>query len=404
MKHQLFNKDVFKLLQSGIRERYQQMVFHIETSALGLQGTEKHLAQYHPLKYFWLTNVEIYNEIEEVTQECPHRTTDTLTEDEETIFEVWESGEYGKEFLDFIKDHSIREGSEYTLALFKKQLIYFYQLHISQELAEAPDDYRCEFDIGDYPIGDKIITSHQAMVLPAGTVLYNWDQQNEQRHIARITRSLKIIKEASPSSYDRFEAFTQYLIPVNDDGIVSYSSQDLPGYSTINLYNRDDVDLLDDLLHENGHHHLNYYLNLGELIVEDDEQIYYSPWRKALRPIRGIYHATFTFFWALQLFFDLSKFERREEYFNPEQIQKIYRRAIEEYLMLDYCRQDLILARENNKILDEGQTLILEIFHYLDDYQAHIDQLRGKLSSENIKQVEELELSLKDKREHYQVL
>jgi len=81
--------------------------------------------------------------------------------------------------------------------------------------------------------------------------------------------------------------------------------QSLPGYSSLNMFDRDQIDLMDDLLHENGHHYLNTFLNHQDLINEDDDKIYYSPWRKALRPVRGIYHATFTFFWALELFYQL---------------------------------------------------------------------------------------------------
>jgi len=182
----------------------------------------------------------------------------------------------------------------------------------------------------------------------------------------------------APKSFQRFEQFTHTIIPTKDKEIVSFSNQDLPGFSSINLDNRDDIDLLDDLIHENGHHHLNYFLNTRELILENDEKIFFSPWRETLRPIRGIYHGFMTFYWAVELF--------REILFNPKSIKeltsiefaKVHDRFIEEICMMRICQEEL--KKADAFITDEGQLLLEpineEVNHLFMKYMDKISKRR----------------------------
>ena len=41
---------------------------------------------------------------------------------------------------------------------------------------------------------------------------------------------------------------------------------------------------------------------LGALYRGTDDAVYYSPWRKAMRPLRGILHAAYTFTYRAELF------------------------------------------------------------------------------------------------------
>jgi hypothetical protein len=128
----------------------------------------------------------------------------------------------------------------------------------------------------------------------------------------------------------------------------------------INLYDRDFIDLMDDLLHENGHHHLNHYLNLEKLIAEPAELIYFSPWRRTLRPLRGIYHAYFTFFWAFRLYSDLalSDLDNIWYKFSDSEKEKIYWRAVEEYHMLNFTFEDLKWAKTQGLIGKTGWDIV----------------------------------------------
>jgi hypothetical protein len=220
---------------------------------------------------------------------------------------------------------------------------------------------------------------------------------------ARIELACKIIRSFSPTSWQRFEAFTEVIIPINQTEFVSYSHQELPGTSMINLYDRDFVDLLDDLIHENGHHHLNYYLNLDELIDEPIDCIYYSPWRRTLRPLRGIYHAYFTFFWAFKLFSDLavSKDIDPSVYsFSAKEKEKILWRAIEEYHMLNYCFEDLKWARRHKLISNDGWDLIKEQQAILRKFKTKIPVWEKQLSFHK-NELRELKKTLTHATKHY---
>jgi HEXXH motif-containing protein len=107
---------------------------------------------------------------------------------------------------------------------------------------------------------------------------------------------------------------TRRIIPLKARGVVSFSYRHRPGLSFVNCFHRDNLDLIDDLIHENSHHHLNLLLRKHELYRGDrNEQVFYSPWRRSLRPIRGILHATFTFTMGALLFERLSSWAESKQ-------------------------------------------------------------------------------------------
>ena len=98
-------------------------------------------------------------------------------------------------------------------------------------------------------------------------------------------------------------SLTSRLVPLDAPGVVSFSYRHRPGLSFINTVERDDLDLIDDVVHENSHHHLNVLLRKHRLYrAGHQEEIFYSPWRRSLRPLRGILHASFTFTMGALLF------------------------------------------------------------------------------------------------------
>ena len=85
------------------------------------------------------------------------------------------------------------------------------------------------------------------------------------------------------------ELLTSRIVPLKARGVVSFSYRHRPGLSFVNCFHRDNLDLIDDLIHENSHHHLNLLLRKHVLYRDDhNQQIFYSPWRRSLRPVRGI--------------------------------------------------------------------------------------------------------------------
>jgi len=127
------------------------------------------------------------------------------------------------------------------------------------------------------------------------------------KQIARISRAWRAIEAAWPEGHALLKLLTSRVIPLHAPGVVSFSYRHRPGLSFVNCFDRDNLDLMDDLIHENSHHHLNLLLRKHVLYHRDrNQQIFYSPWRRSLRPIRGILHATFTFTMGALLFARLS--------------------------------------------------------------------------------------------------
>ncbi len=119
----------------------------------------------------------------------------------------------------------------------------------------------------------------------------------------RMRRALAAIASAWPEGDRLLALLTSRIVPLKATGVVSFSYRHRPGLSAINCFDRDQLDLIDDLIHENSHHHLNLLLRKDVMYQHDhNQEIFYSPWRRSLRPLRGILHATFTFTMGAMLF------------------------------------------------------------------------------------------------------
>ncbi len=124
---------------------------------------------------------------------------------------------------------------------------------------------------------------------------------------ARMRRALSVLEQAWPAGNECLSILTSRIIPLKAKGVVSFSYRHQPGLSFLNCVDRGRLDLIDDLIHENSHHHLNLLLRKHVLYRNDrNREMFYSPWRRTLRPIRGILHATFTFTMGALLFERLS--------------------------------------------------------------------------------------------------
>lgn len=418
--------------------------------------------KYSPLKFYWLNLVDNIVYVIQLHEELlieDDIDTEELTELENELFNFWNDSELAESFLNFLNEGSpVVEASNSLLPLLENQIISFYVLHLSLYQQEFDDAlmYQTIPELGDSEkkifLGDehKIVNLKKApetfpslpirfispeekvlaieiadkvVKLPIEAppsflavdelklfVLPNCEEgeKKSEEFKNNITQALSNIKKAAPHMHTTFKSFTHTIVPVNEKGIVSYSMQSLPGFSSINMFDRDQIDLMDDLLHENGHHYLNTFLNHQDLINEDDDKIYYSPWRKALRPIRGIYHAVFTFYWALELFYNLDlAAEKKTIQFTKEEKIKIKQRFLEEFYMLDYCRADLIHAYKNKRINKDGNQLINMIYERISDYKKDTEAVLLKLKELDLKKYEEmmtLKAELAKTRAHYKLV
>ncbi len=206
------------------------------------------------------------------------------------------------------------------------------------------------------------------------TLVYGKDRQprtvapTSADQVARIGRAWTIIQEAWPEGQEVLALLTARIIPLKAKGVVSFSYRHRPGLSFINCFDRDNLDLIDDLIHENSHHHLNLLLRKQILYHGDrNQQIFYSPWRRSLRPLRGILHAAFTFTMGAMLFERLSTWASgpggsarwKQAGLTQRDLQRARFRCLEEVESVRYSIQDLEYASWHLKWLSgSGQRLV----------------------------------------------
>lgn len=318
------------------------------------------LSQFTNFNWFFLKQLETFFYLQ--STDAKKGTEISLSDEEEHIFDIWNNSEFADVFLKSLnKGKSVQEASHATLKSFEQHLLTLGKRHIEKVHAFSKS-YRIQSVLGERMRNGKIspLLSTTLHLEGKDLDLMTSSLKDMNAFSQRIELALNLIRNYSFSSWERFTAFTDVIIPIKDKEFVSYSHQEFPCVSMINLYDRDFVDLMDDLLHENGHHHLNHYLNLEKLIDEPEEMIYYSPWRRTQRPLRGIYHAYFTFFWAFKLFSDMasSDLDNSIYQFSPAEKEKVLWRAVEEFHMLNYSFADLQWAKKQRLITATGWEII----------------------------------------------
>lgn len=179
----------------------------------------------------------------------------------------------------------------------------------------------------------------------------------------RMRRALAAIGAAWPEGDRLLALLTSRIVPLKARGVVSFSYRHRPGLSAINCFDRDQLDLIDDLIHENSHHHLNLLLRKDVLYQHDhNQELFYSPWRRSLRPLRGILHATFTFTMGAMLFERLvawgagkkGRAAWRSAGLSPRDLARARYRCLEEIESVRYSLADLDYAGGQLKWLTRG--------------------------------------------------
>jgi HEXXH motif-containing protein len=243
------------------------------------------------------------------------------------------------------------------------------------------------------------------------TLVYGKDRQPRNvvqtnlKQLERITRACGTIQKAWPAGHRILTLLTSRIIPLKAKGVVSFSYRHRPGLSFINSFDRDNLDLIDDLIHENSHHHLNLLLRKHVLYHGDhNQQIFYSPWRRSLRPLRGILHATFTFTMGAMLFERLSSWASgkngvarwKKVGLTVRDLQRARFRCLEELESVRYSIQDLEYAdRHLGWLTGSGRRLVGQLADAIDKVERRIaphrnEVLRSKFGSALCCHAEEL--------------
>lgn len=240
------------------------------------------------------------------------------------------------------------------------------------------------------------LETEQGPVTVGPTVVYGRGRQprtvasTEQKQVKRISRAWHTIQEAWPEGHGVLALLTSRIVPLKAKGVVSFSYRHRPGLSFINCFDRDNLDLIDDLIHENSHHHLNLLLRKQVMYHGDHhQQIFYSPWRRSLRPLRGILHATFTFTMGAMLFERLSSWasERggaarwKKAGLTGRDLQRARFRCLEEVESVRYSLQDLSYAdRHLGWLTGSGRRMVGQLAEAIEQIERRIEPHRKAVS------------------------
>ncbi len=346
-------------------------------------------------KHFWALNARLWLTQHERTLRLPRNAE--WSDQHDALFESWNRSEHAKEFLAALnRGVGIQAASRGALTALRDQLVDLARCYFGHRPVTVKR-HRPIFELGEF--GKKTQSEHFVLRRRESLEFLNWDLPKHARHVKRLTAALTTLKSVTPENFELLARFTRRVVPIRQKEFVSYSLQSLPGHSFINMYDRDDLDLLDDLLHENGHHILNHFLIVNSPLREDAPDLFYSPWRRTLRPVRGIYHAHCTFYFALALYSDLvaavtggvAVFDKK---LTRAQESKICRRYLEEWHMLEVSAEEIAKAAKRNLITSEGMAL----FSYYEDLRRtkgnSVRRALGLLSKKDRAQLEKLRAEL----------
>jgi HEXXH motif-containing protein len=221
-------------------------------------------------------------------------------------------------------------------------------------------------------------TSRYGTLVLGPTLVYGKDQTpvgvrpTTAEAAMRMRQALSAIATAWPAGDRLLALLTSRIVPLKATGVVSFSYRHRPGLSAINCFDRDQLDLIDDLIHENSHHHLNLLLRKEVLYRHDhNQEIFYSPWRRTLRPLRGILHATFTFTMGAMLFERLvawgsgkaGAISWKNAGLNRRDLTRARYRCLEEIESVRYSLIDLEYAGRHLKWLTSGGKELVTQLH-----------------------------------------
>ena len=239
------------------------------------------------------------------------------------------------------------------------------------------------------------LETHRGPVTVGPTLVYGTDRQprtvshTEEDRVERIRRAWRTIQEAWPEGHAVLALLTSRIVPLKAKGVVSFSYRHRPGLSFINCFDRDNLDLIDDLIHENSHHHFNLLLRKHIMHHGDhNQQIFYSPWRRSLRPLRGILHATFTFTIGAMLFERLSSWATgrrgmtrwKKAGLTRRDLLRTRFRCLEEVESVRHSLQDLHYADHHlGWLTGSGPRMVGQLAEAIDQVEGKIERFKGEV-------------------------
>ncbi len=337
--------------------------------------------------------------------------------------ETWLSNYYEREFIleSLTRLHSIHRNEETKLKIFHEDLNFSIKNNFREE------DYRFQ-QLEEACQNKKILTKHLLSLKKEsdkklGKIEFFYLLSKNFKYFYKTTglpsilgTETKLQKKITPikkvhqlneaerelhlnwkEGFEIYKALTDSIVIVSSPGLVSYSHFNELGISYINVIDRDLFDTVDDLVHENSHHHLNLILKKYKLLKINSNIVFYSPWRQSLRNIYAIIHSVFTFSFGAMLFGNILK--------NPspmmeQNLERVAFRFIEETIMLNYSLTDLV--KYQNELTLKGKQIIFFLEMHNQQNLKKIKSVGAIIKSKSFKKkLSEQEKSLKIARKTY---
>ncbi len=355
----------------------QIFIFEKYLKENSLAGMNTWLQNYSELKYFKQTLKQLKNS-QEITS-FQEMISKNLIEDfgeEDFRFLEWERTNSNKKDLENIIKHWIKETQSKLL------------------------DYNKTYSTQQNSLNWYLKANEDPSKIGASVKLIPFKTPKDK--ILQLKFAEEELQKFFPYGYSLYKILTQKIIIVQSEGLVSYSFFHEPGISYINVIDRNLLQTIDDLIHENAHHHLNLILKKYKILKSKHTQkVFYSPWRKELRGIYAILHAVFTFSFGAKLFFEIvNHWDKCPSKLTQKDFETCCARFIEETLMLEYSLNDL------NKNLEEftnhGKKLIATLNKWNHKNKEFLKQFESNVKQKKLlNSISNLKKTLQTSREEY---
>lgn len=388
-------KELYNSLQAEVKETIKTLPKSIAKDA---SKTASHYAQSKSIAglELWINSASEYRYFEDIKKDLKEYSRSDSKEIklfQEEITDLMKE-DFGAEDFRFIKWE--REKSLYKNL--ENKLTGFMDDSLQNLIAVRPElDLGEERNIGYYKksSGDPSKKGLDVKLLVKKTPL------DKQMQVLDAENSLSVLW---PEGFDLYRLLTDKLHIVSSPGLVSYSHFHEQGISYINFIDRELLDSIDDLIHENAHHHLNLIIKKHKVFKKDfKDDIFYSPWRRSLRSMYGIIHASFTFSYAALLFYNIllsQDFDKTP--LTHADLDRARMRFLEETLMVNYSLDDLKWGTEKGLFTKKGIEIIKALDLFNAECMKYVNTIYSTIESKgHRKEIETLLNTLNEAKNSY---
>ena len=214
---------------------------------------------------------------------------------------------------------------------------------------------------GDCPMSalylEKFLEGSECAVLPPSS-------ETAEQFTGRFERGMNLLKKAAPELAGEVEAIVHEVIPIiGDPGkkmqIDGGSHYQLWGALFLNAgFHPTDEAMAEVIAHESAHSLLFGFCTHETLVLNDDDEGYPSPLRQDLRPMDGIYHATFVsarMHWAMDRLLEsgLVQPQRRDDVVKARDADRIN------------FESGISVVRQHGQLTDLGRELMAGAERYM---------------------------------------